>query len=371
MVDWEAVERLRSKGWDWDRIASDSRVDFHADSNAGEPGRALRALYYQRRSKRSRRSGGASDSPDVDPEVAKAPLWSRITRVSYLAVPLLGIWFLLAYLYPSPVGTYLAAVPTIGLLLAIFALLLSFGLLRTTQRWSTTYRSSVVVGIVLGFVISGSLGLAAISQGCPSLSPGLSTEPGQWGKSSASVWAVNGAPVFFYFGSVACPYCSASSWAMTVALEKFGALSGYSYGHSSSTDVYPNTPEVVLAGASLQSQYVALQVAEDTNDAQINFPALSQCTQQAYVSSYDSGGIPFVVIGGVYVHSGTLVDPSSLQGMTAATVQQQVNNQSGPAWNAISGQAYFMMAFLVKLNGGQPSSVASNPYVQADLNQIS
>ncbi|HZY69921.1 MAG TPA: hypothetical protein VFF67_03685, partial [Thermoplasmata archaeon] len=59
MVDWEAVERLRSKGWDWDRIAGDAKVGFQADEGAGDPGRALRVLYYQRRSKAKRRPSGS------------------------------------------------------------------------------------------------------------------------------------------------------------------------------------------------------------------------------------------------------------------------------------------------------------------------
>ena len=57
MVDWDQVEKLRSKGWDWERIASDPKVGYSADSDVGDPGRALRSLYYQRRSKAQRRPG--------------------------------------------------------------------------------------------------------------------------------------------------------------------------------------------------------------------------------------------------------------------------------------------------------------------------
>ncbi|MGI0131506.1 MAG: DUF929 family protein [Thermoplasmata archaeon] len=371
MVDWEAVERLRSKGWDWDRIVRDPRADFHHDANAGDPGHALRALYHQRRSTRRRRSGRPDDGGADASTEGKPAFWGRVTRIAYVAVPLLAIWFVLAFVFPSPVGTYLAAIPTIGLLLAIFGFLLSFGLLRTSERWTSTYRSAVVSGVMLGFVVPGMFGLAAITQGCPLLSPALTSEPGGWEKSSASLWSSNAAPVFFFYGSVACPYCSASSWAMTVALEKFGSLSGLSYGHSSSTDNYPNTPEVVLASATLQSRYVTLQVAEDTNDAQVADPPLGQCIEQAYVSAYDAGGLPFVVLGGIYLHSGTLVDPGQLDGMSASTVQQEIANQSGSAWTAVGPPAYYMMAFLVKLDHGQPTGLANDPLVQGDLNQIS
>jgi hypothetical protein len=177
--------------------------------------------------------------------------------------------------------------------------------------------------------------------------------------------------VFFFYGSAACPFCSASSWSMVVALEAFGTLSGTSYDRSSPTDVYPNTAEVVLTNAILQSKYVNLQVAESTNDNQITSAATSGCFQSSYVSTYDSvGSIPFVVVGGQFFHVGAMVNPSSLAGLSAQQIQGQINNQSGAAWNAISPVAYLLEAFLVKTDGGQPASVANNPSVAPLLAQI-
>ncbi|MCI4316929.1 MAG: DUF929 domain-containing protein, partial [Thermoplasmata archaeon] len=291
--------------------------------------------------------------------------WS-IARVGMIVVPMLGVWALLAFVFPSPIGTYVTAVSVVFFLL-IAAAVLSFVLLREAEKWNRTLRTSLVIGVVLGFVVSGALGIAAISQGCPTLSANTSSEPNGWEKTSNSEWSVNGGAVFFFYGSAACPYCSASSWAMATALQRFGTLTGTYTDHSSSTDTFPNTPEVVLAGASLQSQYVALLVDESTGDSSITFPSIGQCTEQTYVSVYDANGIPFVVIGGTYVHSGSLVDPSQLQGLSAAQVQQQISSQSGAAWNAISPQAYLMEAMFVKLNHGQPTSVATDPNVASAL----
>lgn len=367
MVDWDQVEKLRSKGWDWDRIAEEPRADFHADEAAGAPGRALRTLYYQRRSKRQRRTGSAGKGKeDEEPLSAR---WS-LARIGYIVTPVFGVWFVLALAFPSPVGTYLPAVPTLGLFLAISAFVLVFGLLRATDKWTPVFRSSTVIGVILGFVVAGGFGLAAVTQGCPTLTPNTSIEPQGWVKAANGEWAVNQAPVFFFFGSAACPFCSASSWAMVAALERFGSLSGTYYDHSSSTDVYPNTPEVVLAGATLQSQYVALVVGESTDNSHVTTPGLASCVQQAYVSAYDASGIPFVVIAGQYIHSGTLVSPAALQGLSATQVQGQVSNQSGTAWNAIAPAAYLLEAFIVKANSGQPTSVANDPNVSGLLAQI-
>lgn len=382
MVDWEAVERLRSKGWDWDRIASDEKVDFHADEGAGEPGRALRALYYQRRSKQQRR-GGSGDGGKAGraKEADDAPRWTLV-RVGWLLVPLFAIWFVLALVFPSPIGVYLSAIPALGLLLAIAGVLLAFSLLRASDRWNTSFRNTAVVGVVLGLVIAGGFGIAAVLQGCPTLSASGSQEPsdssiGSWVKYGGNpTWKENGVPVFFFYGSIGCPYCSASSWAFYWALSNFGKVSGTQYGHSNPGDVYGSTPELQFVGASMTSQYVAIDILESADDSNAIPPAPSGCTQQAYVSSYDSSaGIPFLVIGGQYVHTGTVVDPSQLQplGLSPQQVLGQVLNQSGSAWSLIAPNAYMLTAILLKADGGQPASLLANPSssVAADYKTLS
>jgi Domain of unknown function (DUF929) len=370
MVDWDAVERDRSRGWDWDRIADDPKVGFHAEEGAGEPGRALRALYYQRRSKSQRRPGksdsGSGKGIDAD---TKTP-WN-LARIGYFLVPLAGIWFVLAYLYPSPVGTYLPAIPWIGLILAIFAFVLFFGLLRTEERWSRVMRNSVIGGVVVGLVLTGGFTLVAELNNCPTLSPISGSEPQGWERSSAPGWTQGGAPVFFFVGSIACPYCSASSWAMYLAMQRFGTVTGISFGHSNPGDTPASIPEVILANAQVSSQYVAFVVLEGTVDTQITIPPAGSCTQQAYISAYDTGGsIPFNVINGQYVHVGTMVDPTAIQQYSPQQVLGQLQNQSGPAWNAISPAMYMIEAFIVKANGGVPMNVAQDPNVAPLLSQI-
>jgi Domain of unknown function (DUF929) len=372
MTDWEAVERLRSKGWDWDRIASDPKVEFHAEDTAGDPGRALRALYYQRRSRRQRRpSHGSKADREADGKDPLRPRWS-LARVGFLLVPLLAIWLVLAYAYPSPVGVYIGWFPTLLFLLVIAVGVLCFGLLRALEKWNTVFRNTAVMGAIAGLVIAGGFGLAAVAAGCPSLTPNTSAEPSNWQKAANPAWTSGGNPVFFFYGSVACPYCSASSWSMFLALSRFGQLSGYSYGYSSPTDqAGPNTPEVILAGTALQSQHITLDVAEATDPTTITLPGVSSCVEQAYVSSYGSGGIPFIVIGGTFIHSGTLVQPSTLHGMTYQQVQGQISNQSGVAWDAVSGPAYVLEAFMVKADGANaPQNVATDPNVASVLVQI-
>jgi uncharacterized protein DUF929 len=368
MVDWELVERRRSKGWDWDRIAEDEKVGFQADDSAGDPGRALRALYFQRRSK-GKRTSAARTRRSGEPDKAERT-WT-LERVGAILAPLLAVWFLIALLVPSPVGAFLPALPYL-LIAMLFAIgLFAFALLRSAQRWSPSIRNGVVAGVVLGLVVSGTFGVVGVVSGCPTLTTATTGEPGSFQKANNPLWADNGAPVFFFYGSAACPFCSAASWSIVVALQAFGTLSGTHYDRSNPQDSYPRTPEVVFAGAALQSRWVSLHVAESTNDNHLDAPATSGCYESSYVTTYDPNlAFPFLVIGGQYVHVGTLVDPGKLAGLNVTQVQDQINAQSGAAWDAIGPSAYLLEAFLVKVNGGQPTSVATNPSVAPLLAQI-
>lgn len=60
MTDWERVARLRAKGADWDQVAADRRVAFEPPQGA-DPGRALRTLWFERRSK----TGGLRKSSEI------------------------------------------------------------------------------------------------------------------------------------------------------------------------------------------------------------------------------------------------------------------------------------------------------------------
>jgi uncharacterized protein DUF929 len=388
MVDWDRVEELRSKEWDWAKIAADPKVGFHADSSAGDPGRALRALYHRNRSRVRRKpetpSGGRAGPAE------RKNAWTLI-RIGYLLVPLLAIWFVVAYFIPSPVGLLVPAVPYLGLVLAIVAFLLIFALWRSTQgpRWSTVFRTTLVWGIVLGFVIAGLIGIAStLLFGCPYLPPASSETPvagSGWFKISANSWQDSGRPVLFYYGSTWCPFCSGSSWVLWKTLSEFGGsvpASSFS-DYSSSSDTDASTPEVVLANAASSSS-VAIQVAEDTSGVQGTTPGTASCYQQAYLTAYSNGGIPFFVINGQYVHAGTLIDPKALSSYAAGqnggdlAVKNSIANETNTApWLAVQGEAWWMMAILAKTTGeslaflGASWSHATQAGVQADYNLIS
>lgn len=359
MVDWNRVEELHKKGLSWEDIATDPKVGFHPDQSVTQAGPALRRLYYRRQSRAQRQPQEAPSPKKADAKTERR--WS-LARVGYLLVPLAAIWFVVAYFVPSPVGLILAAIPYIAIILAVAVFLLAFGLLRATQRWSRVFRTTVIMGVVLGLVFVGLISVVGILSGCPVLPPASSgkTEPAPgWISISVSPWQQSGLPVLYFYAATWCPYCSASSWAIWKALTGFGTVTGTYVMYSREDSI----PEIVLANAHINSNYVAYQSSEDQSNATGTFPGTANCVQQAYVSAYSGSAIPFAVINGQYVHGGSsLIQPGDLSGYTVQQMQSQVGGASGSAWSVVQGQTWWMMAFVAKSNGATPSNLASQPY---------
>jgi hypothetical protein len=379
MVDWDRVEELRSKGWDWDRIAGDPKVGFRADPAAGRPGRALRTLA------RSRRRGERGEAREERQERSRwrGPTegrgsWTPI-RLGYLFTPFVGFWLLLAFLVPSPVGILVPAFPYLALVVAgvafVFALLL-WRQIGGGKRWSPVMRNTLIWGSVLGLAFAGLAGVVgAVLYDCPFLPPSTSLQgtaaPG-WQKVPTSAWQQGGKPVLFFYGATWCPFCSASSWTLYKALYSFGAsfpASAFTQ-YSNKSDSFPGTPEVVLADVGPSPQ-IAPAIAEDTSGVKDTHPPISGCFEQAYVSAYDpGGGIPFVVINGQYVHLGYLVDPTDLEPWASGTnggntavkesvVSEQAASAGGNPWMSVQTQAWWIMAIFAKVTGIPVSTLAS------------
>jgi len=375
MVDWDRVEELRAKGRDWSEIAADPKVGFHPDASAGDPGRALRALY--RRSGHRERAAHPSEAPTPAPRTSKEATEHRwtLTRLGYLLVPLVAVWFVIAYLVPSPVGLVVPAIPYLALALAVVAFVLIYALWRRTEgpRWSKVYRNTLVGGVALGLVVSGLIGLSGgVIFGCPYLpsSASVGSSYQGWSTIPTSAWKEGGLPVVFYYAGTWCPYCSASSWAVWKALTEFGSVSGNHTGYSFSyPEPYAYTPEMVLSNAHISSSTIALEVNEYDGSTDGQLSGAANCYQQAYITAYDmcsTCGVPFLVLNGQYMHVGSLYDPANLSQWNrtnnangAQAVANSVSSETGAPWQTVQGQAWWIMAFLVRATGQPVPHLAS------------
>ncbi|MDE1819840.1 MAG: DUF929 family protein [Euryarchaeota archaeon] len=404
MTDWERVEKLRAKGLSWEEIATDDKVEFAAPEGTEKPGLALKALYFQRRSRTKRQAKSGVPSAEGGGQAAggtggftRKKLY-RLLAVLGILIALVGaLPYLVNFEFPV-VSAASQLIPTVLLAIAIVGIaLLAFAFISGGQKVLRVWKKGLISGVIIGLVLTGVLVLLAGAAGCPSLTSAHTGELGPtgdsgWFKVNNPMWTRGGLPVFFYYGSIACPYCSASSWAFKGALVNYSsALLGVSFGTSDPGDVYPNTPEVNFVSSSTNSQYLSWDPHETSDDSQITLPAVS-CPESAYVSAYNTGpqaGIPFIVVGGIYVHTGSLVSPGQLRSdptqssstpLSPQTVAQDLvtcgNNPSsgGSDCQAILPAQFWLEAYIAKVlvDNGQtppsqyttPGTVVGNDYIQ-------
>lgn len=388
MTDWERVEQLRAKDRDWASIATDPKVGFRAPKGAGDPGRALKGLYFQRRS-RTQRVSATSTSAEKE---GTRPSRTRTRRRRLRQVAFIATVVAVAAVVPFALGFEVSWIGALGLTDVLVAVALAGGLLlggclvaggtRSLARW----KRGVTTGAVVGLLLTVALVALSIHAGCPNLTTTAEGSPGGgWEFAANPVWTQNGEPVVFFLGSIACPYCSASSWAIQGAVWNFTTQhSGATYGVSKTGDAYPQTPEVRLDSISASGPYISWDGREGSDPNEITTPDLG-CPESAYVNTYDPGGsIPFLVIGGQFLHSGTIIDPALLSPngtpLTPPQVAADLATGSPPGSNTVCGTVlsaqYWIEAYFWKcdVNAHEPNpappQVESNSYVVADYEAL-
>ncbi len=195
---------------------------------------------------------------------------------------------------------------------------------------------------------------------------------------------VNGVPspqpkaVVLYIGSGWCPYCAAARWAMIAALARFGTFSGLTYGQSATADVYPGTPTFSFYGSTYTSRYVDFQTVELEGDVPLpngRYQPLQRPTaeQQALIEGYDrppyvprisAGGIPFILVGGRYMWTGSPFSPALLAGRSQAGIAATLPSGTGRAARAILANANQLTAMICAVDGNQPAAVCDAPLIR-------
>ena len=186
----------------------------------------------------------------------------------------------------------------------------------------------------------------------------------------------SGKPEVLYIGALYCPYCAAARWSVIAALSRFGSFSGLSYSASSSVDVYASTPTFSFHGGAYTSPYIEFRSVElqDAEPVDGRYPMLEAPTpaQEALLEKYDgppfldkasAGGIPFMLIGGRYMWSGSPFNPGVLAPRTQADLAATLPSGSGAAAQAILANANEITAAICAVDGNQPAAVCSGAAV--------
>ncbi len=188
-----------------------------------------------------------------------------------------------------------------------------------------------------------------------------------------------GKPEVLYVGATYCPYCAAERWAMVVALSRFGSFSNLSYIHSSSSDVYPDTPTLSFYKSSYTSRYLAFSPVEMYSDRKLSSGAyatlqkptsaqaalMTKYDAPPYVTSSNAGAFPFVNIGNKYLVIGAQYLPSDLAKLTWAQVAADIRNPGSTVAKDVGGAANALTAAICKVAKNAPAAVCQSAGVKA------
>jgi Domain of unknown function (DUF929) len=258
-----------------------------------------------------------------------------------------------------------------GSIIAVVAVVLAFVLFKLNSSPSTAATgSNGPTGAALAQVVDKvttvpTSTLDAVGDGGGIQSP--------WSKPtsiSGAPLTANGKPEMLYMGAEYCPYCGAERWAMIVALSRFGTFSGLSTVHSSSSDVYANTPTWTFYKSTYTSKYLTFTSVETTTNVPdsgannvsgyqpLQTPTAAQTALQTKYGG-SAGAIPFIDFGNKYAIAGASYDPSTLANLSWSQIATDLSNPNSPVAKAVDGVANYMTAAICQMTGNQPASACT------------
>jgi Domain of unknown function (DUF929) len=177
----------------------------------------------------------------------------------------------------------------------------------------------------------------------------------------------NGKPEVVYIGAGYCPYCAAQRWSMIVALSRFGTFKNLQMTHSSTTDVYPNTPTFTFYGSTYTSQYIDFVPVEETGQDQSTILQTPTVQQQNLLNTYDTSqyvgnqanGIPFIDYGNRFISVSSAYSPQVLTAQSWQDIANALSDSTSTTTQNVVGTANYMTAAICTLTNNQPASVCA------------
>jgi len=177
-----------------------------------------------------------------------------------------------------------------------------------------------------------------------------------------------GKPEMLYIGAEYCPFCGATRWSMAVALSRFGTFGPLQGIHSSSNDIFPNTPTLTFYNQRYSSPYLAFTPVENLTVQKTLLQPLTKSQTNLWVTygtAQGSHGYPFIDFGNKVAIYGPLYLPRVLKGLTWAQVAGKLKNPTDPVARAVDGEANYITASICKMTGNKPASVCAAAPVTA------
>ena len=181
-----------------------------------------------------------------------------------------------------------------------------------------------------------------------------------------------GKPEVLYVANEYCPFCTAQSWPLIIALSRFGEFSGLGTSRSPTFDKIPPIDGWTFYGSSYKSPYLAFAPVETYSNVLVSpkadpgdptsYRRLQRLTpaEQAVVHEFDGQGqTPFIDFGGTATALGSDIIPATLAGLTWSQIAADLRRPGSTAGAAILFSATVLTAELCQLTRDRPATACS------------
>jgi Domain of unknown function (DUF929) len=181
-----------------------------------------------------------------------------------------------------------------------------------------------------------------------------------------------GKPEVLYMATEFCPYCSAQSWPLIIALSHFGTFTGLNVTRSPTFEGLPPVDGWTFYGSSYTSRYLAFAPVETYSNVLVSpkanpadrtsYRKLQSLTsaEQAAVHQLDvAGQTPFTDFGGKFAETGSDIVPAALAGLTWSQIAADLHRPASTAGAAILFTAGVLTAELCQLTDNRPVAVCA------------
>jgi hypothetical protein len=174
-----------------------------------------------------------------------------------------------------------------------------------------------------------------------------------------------------------CPHCAANSWALAIALSRFGTVRGlrvvdtgtYFATTLHAKPAFSHTKGLSFYRARYSSRYIAFQDRMLQSRTGKDLQKLTKAERRAI--AFDSGGaLPVLDVGGRYGFVNSGYSPGVLKGLDASDIAARLSQPASPVAKGADGLANLFTAAICAATDQKPAAVCASKAVVAATKRL-